>query len=127
MGKELAKERIDVETHLFNPPSVSLALSRGNIGEKAEYVWNRIKNVLPSSSEVRVSNDVDETYVMRLKRMIPRLSCLMDAGFGKGKWIPHLYVNSNDWISYFYVHTDGTRENMGDVESMDPTDQQNEA
>ncbi|XP_039690700.1 GDSL esterase/lipase At4g10955 [Medicago truncatula] len=127
VGKELAKERINVETHLFNPPSVSLALSRGNIGEKAEYVWNRIKTVLPSSSEAHVSNDVDETCVMRLKRMIPRLSCLMDAGFGKRKWILHLYVNSNDWIRYFYVHSNGTRENMGEVESMDPTNQQNEA
>lgn len=86
-----------------------------------------LKLCFHSSSETHVSNDVDKTYIIRLKRMIPRLSCLMDADFGKGKWIPHLYVNSNDWISYFYVHSNGTRENMGEVESMDPTNQQNEA
>uniref|UniRef100_A0A803QLI8 Uncharacterized protein n=1 Tax=Cannabis sativa TaxID=3483 RepID=A0A803QLI8_CANSA len=36
VGKTLAKEGIYVDTHLFNPPSVSLAMSLRNIGEKAE-------------------------------------------------------------------------------------------
>jgi len=132
VGKELAKEMVNVETHLFNPPSVSLAMSFENIGEKAEYVWNIIKTVLLSSSQAQVSNDVDgtyvdETYVIRLKRMMPRLSCSMDACLGKEKWVPHLYVNKNDWISYFYIHADGTRENIADVENMDPSNGHNEA
>lgn len=132
VGKELAKEMINVEAHLFNPPSVSLAMSLGNIGKKAEYVWNRIKILLPSSSEPQVSIDVDETYVdktyiVRLKRMMPRLSRLMDACLGREKWVPHLYVNKNDWISYFYIHTDGTRENIANVENMDPSNEHNEA
>ncbi|XP_004491322.1 uncharacterized protein [Cicer arietinum] len=127
VGKELAKERINVETHLFNPPSVSLAMSLGNIGEKAEYVWNRVKSMLYSASEAHVNNDVDENYIIRLKRMIPRLSRLMDAGFGTGKWVPHLYVNSKDWISYFYIHTDGAREKITEVENINPTNEQNEA
>ncbi|PNY04530.1 GDSL esterase/lipase [Trifolium pratense] len=131
VGKELAKERINVETHLFNPPAVSLATTL-NIGENAEYVWSRIKSMLPSSREAQVSNDVDETYmdetrVIRLKRMMPRLSHLMDAILGTEKWVPHFYVNKNDWISYFYIHTDGTREEIANVENMDPTNEQNEA
>ncbi|CAK8538729.1 unnamed protein product [Lathyrus sativus] len=63
LGKELAKERINVETHVFNPPAVSLAISLGNIGEMAEYVWNGIKDMLPSGTEAQVSNSVDETYI----------------------------------------------------------------
>ncbi|GAU12331.1 hypothetical protein TSUD_252820 [Trifolium subterraneum] len=126
VGKELAKERINVETHLFNPPAVSFATSL-NIGEKAEYVWSRIKSLLPSSRETQVSNDVDETRIIRLKKMIPRLSHLIDAILGTGKWVPHLYVNKSDWISYFYIHTDGTREKIANVENMDPTNEQNEA
>ncbi|CAL5190552.1 unnamed protein product [Lathyrus oleraceus] len=129
VGKELAKERINVETHLFNPPSVSLAMSLGKIGEKAECVWNRIKPMLhlPLSSEPRVSNDVDETYTIESKRMMHVLLRLMDAGFGKGKWVPHLYVNNNDWISHFYIHTDRKREKIVDVENTDPANEQNGA
>ncbi|CAI8586780.1 unnamed protein product [Vicia faba] len=127
VGKELAKERINVETHLFNPPSVSLAMSLGNIGEKAECVWNRIKPMLPlpSSSEPRVSNDVGETYTIQSKRTIPLLLHLIDVGFGKGKWVPHLYVNNNDWISHFYIHTNMAREKIVDVENTDPRNEQN--
>ncbi|KAL5068612.1 hypothetical protein RYX36_019499, partial [Vicia faba] len=54
------------------------------------------------------------------KKMIHRLSCFMDAGLGTRKWAPHIYVNKNDWISYFYIHIHGTKE-------MDPTFEQNEA
>ncbi|KAL5101414.1 hypothetical protein RYX36_005741 [Vicia faba] len=121
VGKELAKERINVETHVFNPPAVSLAMSLGHIGEKAEYVLNRIKYMLPSGTEAQVSNNVDDTYIIRWrKKMIHQLSCFMDAGLGTRKWAPHIYVNKNDWISYFYIHTHGTKE-------MDPTFEQNEA
>ncbi|XP_058743005.1 uncharacterized protein LOC131615853 [Vicia villosa] len=127
VGKELAKERINVETHAFNPPAVSLALSLGNIGEKAGYIWNRIKYMLPLGTEAQVNNNVDKTCIIRLKKMIRRLSCLMDTSFGTGKWVPHLYVNKNDWISYFYIHTHGTKEEIANVENMDPTIEQNEA
>ncbi|CAK8538728.1 unnamed protein product [Lathyrus sativus] len=136
VGKELAKERINVETHVFNPPAVSLAISLGNIGEMAEYVWSGIKDMLPSGTEAQVSNSVDEaqvsnsvdeTYIIRLKKMISRLSCFMDSGLGRRRWVPHIYVNKNDWISYFYIHTHGTKEEIGNVENVDPTVEQNEA
>ncbi|XP_058743006.1 GDSL esterase/lipase At4g10955-like [Vicia villosa] len=127
VGKELAKERVNVETHAFNPPSVSLAMSLGNIGEKAEYVLNRIKYILPSGIEAEVNNSVDETYIIRLKKMIPRLSCLMDTSLGIRNWVPHIYVNKNDWISYFYILSHGTKEEVADVEKLDPTIEQNEA
>ncbi|KAG5597413.1 hypothetical protein H5410_038645 [Solanum commersonii] len=43
VGKALAKEGIYVEAHLFNPPSVSLAMSFRNIGEKAGFAWKKSK------------------------------------------------------------------------------------
>ncbi|KAJ1379672.1 Alpha/Beta hydrolase fold [Sesbania bispinosa] len=127
VGKELEKEGINVEAHLFNPPAVSLAISLGNVGEMVECLWNRIKSVFPSGSEAQVSYDGDKNYSIRLKRLIPRLSQLMDGGFGRGKWVPHLYVNNNDWISFFYIHTDGTRENITDMENMGHTKEKNAA
>ncbi|CAL0312697.1 unnamed protein product [Lupinus luteus] len=81
VGKVLAKEGINVETHLFNPPSVSLAMSLRNIEEKAEFVWNRLKSMLPLSSEAQVNNDGDKVSIERSKSWLPRLSsfCLRDA------------------------------------------------
>ncbi|KAL2316817.1 hypothetical protein Fmac_030693 [Flemingia macrophylla] len=127
VGKELAKEGINVEAHLFNPPSVSLAMSIGYIGEKAEYVWNGLKSMFSSGSEAQVSNDGDMTYSIRLKRLKHRLSSMMDAGFGVGNRVPHLYINSNDFISCFYLYTDGTREEITGKENMGPTNGQNAA
>ncbi|KAJ1403264.1 Alpha/Beta hydrolase fold [Sesbania bispinosa] len=70
VGKALAKEGIYVETHLFNPPSVLLAMSLRNIGEKAELVWKRLKSMLPSSSEEAhvSSNDRDKNLMHNLNR-----------------------------------------------------------
>nr|KYP73338.1 GDSL esterase/lipase At4g10955 family [Cajanus cajan] len=114
VGKELAKEGINVESHLFNPPSVSLAMSIGYIGEKVEHVWNGLKSMLFSGSEAQVSNDGDMTYSIRLKRLKHRFLGMMDAGFGVGNRVPHLYINSNDYISCLYFYTDITdKENVG--------------
>jgi hypothetical protein len=52
--------------------------------------------------------------------MIPQLSRL-DTGLRTEKWVPYLYVNKNDRTTYLYIHTDGTREKIADVENMDPT------
>jgi hypothetical protein len=61
-----------VEAHLFNPPSVSLAMSLGNIGEKAEYVWNRIKTAFSSQHWCgRDSCGRDLRYAIEVK-MIPQ-------------------------------------------------------
>ncbi|KAK7372829.1 hypothetical protein VNO80_06217 [Phaseolus coccineus] len=126
VGKELAKEGINVEAHLFNPPSVSLAMNIGYIGEKAEYVWNGFKSMFASGNELQVSNDGHKTYGIRVKRFMRRLSSMMDAGFGVGNRVPHLYINSNDYISCLYFYTDGTRE-ITDNENMVPADGENVA
>ncbi|GAB2275182.1 hypothetical protein Dimus_009944 [Dionaea muscipula] len=92
VGKALAKEGIYVEAHLFNPPSVSLAMSLRNIGERAGIVWKRFKSMLPSSSEVQqpiTTNDQNKS------------AAIIDAS--KKKWLPHLYVNNSDYICCYYT------------------------
>ncbi|CAL0307441.1 unnamed protein product [Lupinus luteus] len=121
VGKVLAKAGINVETHLFNPPSVSLAMSLRNIGEKAEFVWNRLKSMLPSSSEAQVNNDGDKASIERPKSWMPRLSSfgLKDADFGVEKWAPHLYVNNSDYICCYYNDPGGKgKEKIGDKENV---------
>ena len=100
VGKSLAKEGIYVETHLFNPPSVSIAMSLRNIGEKAELAWKRIKSMLPSNSEGvnTVNNDGNNNK----KSWMPWLTSLKNHNFGVGKWVPHLYVNNSDYICCSY-------------------------
>ena len=127
VGKALAKEGIYVETHLFNPPSVSLAMSLRNIGEKAESAWKRLKSMLPSSSEEsQVSNEGDKTLgAGGLKSWIPRLSSFKNGGFGVGKWVPHLYVNNSDYICCSYTDPDGSGEkSAADKENVAPTNGQ---
>lgn len=123
VGKELAKQGIYVEAHLFNPPSVSLAMSLKNIGETAEYVWSRVKSVLPYGKEAKVSNDVDKTSGVTSKSWMSRLprsgSGLKDASVvGITKWIPHLYVNNSDYICCYYNDTNGTAEKVVDKENV---------
>lgn len=109
VGKTLAKEGIFVDTHLFNPPSVSLAMSLKNMGEKASFVWQRFKSMLPSRSETQASNE--------------------DWGQGQcpivggKKWVPHLYVNNSDYICCYYNDPAGTEDNNnnGEKENIRPT------
>ncbi|ESW13410.1 hypothetical protein PHAVU_008G193600 [Phaseolus vulgaris] len=112
VGKELAKEGIYVEAHLFNPPSVSLAMSFKTIGEKAEFVWNRLKSMLPYGNEAQISNDGDITSGAGLKR--PSGYGLKDASLGIAKWVPYLYVNNGDYICCYYNDGGGTTKvNVG--------------
>ncbi|KAJ9685961.1 hypothetical protein PVL29_015039 [Vitis rotundifolia] len=105
VGKTLAKEGIFVDTHLFNPPSVSLAMSLRNIGEKAGFAWKRFKSMLPSSSETQVSNeDWGQT-----------------PSVGAKKWVPHLYVNNSDYICCHYTDPTGAEDNNGEKENVCPT------
>ncbi|XP_047169334.1 GDSL esterase/lipase At4g10955-like [Vigna umbellata] len=125
VGKALAKDGIYVETHLFNPPSVSLAMSLRNFGEKAELVWKKLKSMLPSSSSEEgqgIGNGGDKTVSIGLKSWIPRLSSFKNAGFGVGKWVPHLYVNNSDYICCSYTDPECSEEkNDGDKENVCPT------
>ncbi|KAI3795430.1 hypothetical protein L1987_38084 [Smallanthus sonchifolius] len=89
IGKSLAKQGLFVETHLFNPPSVSLAMSLKNMGERAVVVWQKVKSMVGSYGGVADENG---------------------GGSGGGgdpiafnKWVPHLYVNNSDYICCYYT------------------------
>ncbi|XP_057954593.1 GDSL esterase/lipase At4g10955 [Malania oleifera] len=101
VGKALAKQGIFVETHLFNPPSVSLAMSLRNIGEKAGLAWKRFKSILPSTTESQgTSEEWGRTLSVGLK-----------------KWVPHLYVNNSDYICCYYTDPPGTEESNAGKEN----------
>lgn len=107
VGKALAKQGIFVEAHLFNPPSVSLAMSLKNIGEKAGFVWKRVRSMLPYSSETQASGDEGENTCNKLK-----------------KWVPHLYVNNNDYICCYYTDSAGAEVKQVEKENMGPRNRQ---
>ncbi|KAL4572972.1 hypothetical protein LXL04_019761 [Taraxacum kok-saghyz] len=91
IGKTLAKQGLFVETHLFNPPSVSVAMSLKNMGEKAVFVWQKVKSMMPSAASVADAED--------------------GGGFSNpaafSKWVPHLYVNNSDYICCYYTDPAG--------------------
>ncbi|KAG9144193.1 hypothetical protein Leryth_021408 [Lithospermum erythrorhizon] len=106
VGKALAKEGIFVEAHLFNPPSVSLATSLRNIGEKAGFAWKRFKSMLPSGSECPV----------------PTEEVVKSISLGHKQWVPHLYVNNSDYICCSYTDSDGIADvNQVDKENILPS------
>jgi len=87
VGKALAKEGIYAEAHLFNPPSVSLATSLKNIGEKAAFAWKRVRAMLPSGGEIQgITDDQSDVTNVSLK-----------------KWVPHLYINNSDYVCCYYT------------------------
>ncbi|XXG90449.1 hypothetical protein AAC387_Pa12g2215 [Persea americana] len=97
VGKQLAKQGIFVEAHLFNPPSVSLANSIRNISEKVVFAWKRIRGMLPSNGEIHLNgedkNAAESEECADIK-----------------KWVPHLYVNNSDYICCYYTDPAGTAE-----------------
>lgn len=109
VGKALAKEGIHVEAHLFNPPSVSLAMSLRNMGEKAGVTWKRLKSMLPSNPDTQTSYEGNDTQSFRI---------------GLKPWVPHLYINNSDYIccSYTDQEKNGLRDNHdeGDKENAKP-------
>ncbi|XP_011082900.1 GDSL esterase/lipase At4g10955-like [Sesamum indicum] len=105
VGKALAKEGIFVEAHLFNPPSVSLASSLRNVGEKAGTMWKRVKSMLPASTTESQTNINDRAKSTTL---------------GSKQWVPHLYVNNSDYICCYYTDPVGTENNDADKENAKP-------
>ncbi|CAN1351824.1 GDSL esterase/lipase At4g10955 [Linum perenne] len=98
VGKALAKEGKFIEAHLFNPPSVSLAMSFRNIGEKAEFAWKKLRSMLPYAAET------------------PAVEMESTNRMGSKKWVPHLYVNNSDYICCQYTSPeDGGGNNFGQV------------
>ncbi|KAK9076176.1 hypothetical protein SSX86_004509 [Deinandra increscens subsp. villosa] len=104
IGKSLAKQGLFVETHLFNPPSVSLAMSLKNMGEKAVVVWQKVKSMV--SSKVNDTSNMEE------------VACTDPAAFNK--WVPHLYVNNSDYICCYYTDPAGGSNGGGDKENVRP-------
>ncbi|KAH9611725.1 hypothetical protein KSS87_003340 [Heliosperma pusillum] len=109
IGKELAKEGIFVEVHLFNPPSVSLAMSLRNAREKAGVVCKQFRSIFHSGTEVSPILE-DPSKVSD-----PALS----------NWIPHLYVNNNDYVCCYYAYPtknggEGDNTNTGNKENVRP-------
>lgn len=98
VGKALAKQGIFVETHLFNPPSVSLAMSLKNIGEKAGFAWKRLKSMLPSSNETADTGEIGANA--------------HTPSSGLKNWVPHLYVNNSDYICCYYTDPAGAEGNQ---------------
>lgn len=124
VGKALAKEGIFVETHLFNPPSVSLAMSLRNIGEKAEFAWKRFKSMLPSGSETTENSNIEgekASAAAGLKSWVSNLNRLKNPGVGIGKWVPHLYVNNSDYICCSYTESDQVEKSNEGKENVNPT------
>ncbi|MED6218978.1 hypothetical protein PIB30_031533 [Stylosanthes scabra] len=134
VGKALAKEGIYVETHLFNPPSLSLAMSLRNLGDKAEFVWNRLKSMLPLSGEAQTSTEGDKTNtntntngsnVASSKGWMPRLPSFGSKdSVAVGKWVPNLYINSSDYICCSYTDPDGTAVKFSSKENLGKTNAQ---
>ncbi|XP_006644711.1 GDSL esterase/lipase At4g10955-like [Oryza brachyantha] len=87
--KELAKQGVFVECHLFNPPSVSLAMGVRSMSEKASYLWKKVKASLPLTEEALPDNTKEEGNAKKKLR-------------ADKKWVPHLYVNNSDYICCHY-------------------------
>jgi hypothetical protein len=95
VGKALAKEGVNVECHVFNPPSVSLAMSLRVLGETAGELWGRARTWIPFTG----SQPAPDTSGGSSER--EAVAALAQAGMGR--WLPYLYINSNDYICCHYT------------------------
>ncbi|CAL4962184.1 unnamed protein product [Urochloa decumbens] len=86
VGKALAKEGVFVECHVFNPPSVSLATSLRGFADTAGEMWGRVRSWLPAYAGGGGGGEA-----AKLERA------------GTAKWMPHLYINTNDYICCYYT------------------------
>lgn len=118
VGKALASEGIFVESHLFNPPSVSLPMGLRSIGDKFALMWNVVKGVsrtiIPSKKKKnkelvdsdKQSDDEEQGDSLNICQQIQ-------------KWVPHLYVNNSDYICCYYSDSCKKRKNCdGDEEKL---------
>ncbi|KAJ3694482.1 hypothetical protein LUZ60_009962 [Juncus effusus] len=90
VGKELAKQNVFIDCHLFNPPSVSLPTTLRYITKRASFMWRGKRN-----------GESGRT------------------GEGKllNGWMPSLYINDLDYICMHYADRSGgvtvTTDNRG--------------
>ncbi|XP_044976583.1 GDSL esterase/lipase At4g10955-like [Hordeum vulgare subsp. vulgare] len=95
VGKALAKEGVFVECHVFNPPSVSLAMSLKGFAETAGELWGRVRAWIPymgaqAGGDAGGGGNSESEAKASLARA------------GMAKWLPHLYINTNDYICCYY-------------------------
>ncbi|KAI4341149.1 hypothetical protein MLD38_025908 [Melastoma candidum] len=109
VGKALAKEGLFVDAHLFNPPSVSIAMSLRSMGEKAGIAWQRVRSMFPQKDEGQSLKD-PAPGEMGLMNWLPRLHWNKAPNSGLRKWVPHLYVNDSDYICCHYSQADQQSE-----------------
>ncbi|KAG6785968.1 hypothetical protein POTOM_007559 [Populus tomentosa] len=103
VGKALAKEGVYVEAHLFNPPSVSMAMSLRNIGEKAGFAWKRFKSMLPSNGETQATGDDGEkTSALGLRDK--KEADKENAGPANGQVAAKLFVMSKGKQKFLEAH-----------------------
>ncbi|EYU33992.1 hypothetical protein MIMGU_mgv1a017755mg, partial [Erythranthe guttata] len=106
VGKSLVQEGIFVEAHLFNPPSVSLALGLKTLVEKASIMLKKIvRSIMFTSSSANSSSDSDgrgESSTM----------------LGSKGWSPNLYVNNSDYICCHYIDPEKPKNRDGDKENV---------
>uniref|UniRef100_A0A7N0UEN6 Fungal lipase-type domain-containing protein n=1 Tax=Kalanchoe fedtschenkoi TaxID=63787 RepID=A0A7N0UEN6_KALFE len=118
VGRALAHQGIFVETHLFNPPSLSIAMALKDVGEKVDSAWNRLKAILHLSSDTspdtshsqpaaKVPNSAWNWVPSFYGNKIPDGAALKS-------WVPHLYVNNSDYICCYYNDAAGSG---GDTQS----------
>lgn len=98
VGKALAKQGVFVECHLFNPPSVSMAMSVRIISEKAGSLWKKIMARVPLKQEVLPEREEQNDSGNEEKKLHAEIK----------KWVPNLYVNDGDYICYYYIDSTGT-------------------
>ncbi|KQK09082.1 GDSL esterase/lipase At4g10955 [Brachypodium distachyon] len=97
VGRALAKEGVCVECHVFNPPSVSLAMSLRGFGELLGRARAWIPFVGGSSQSQQAAGDAGGESEARAAL----------AQTGMGKWLPYLYINTNDYVCCYYTDTAG--------------------
>uniref|UniRef100_A0A1J3EQE8 GDSL esterase/lipase n=1 Tax=Noccaea caerulescens TaxID=107243 RepID=A0A1J3EQE8_NOCCA len=123
VGKALAKEGLFVDAHLFNPPSISLAMSLRNIGEKAGFAWRRLMSMLPPKTESLIANgnggEIAPPAAAAANVSSSGFRNWVPSFYGQSnqkpsvdlrKWVPHLYVNDSDYICCHYTDQDGVTE-----------------
>ncbi|KAJ0243059.1 Alpha/beta-Hydrolases superfamily protein [Hirschfeldia incana] len=120
VGKALAKEGLFVDAHLFNPPSVSLAMSLRNVGEKAGFAWKRLMSMLPQRNEPLIVNGNEAEMAppsspgsgSSFRNWVPSFyGQNQKSSVDLRKWVPHLYVNDSDYICCHYTEHDGEVNN----------------
>ncbi|KAL5726620.1 hypothetical protein ACHQM5_009650 [Ranunculus cassubicifolius] len=92
VAKELADRSITVETHIFNPPSPSLAKCIQMIGAVAGAPFRLFRSMVASIKADSEKNQVNEVMKMGLQ------------------WLPNLYVNPSDFICCHYIFGPGAEK-----------------